>query len=117
MPFDPGLAARLDELVADRFAHVIGLAPKKMFGGIGYMLNGNMCFGIYKDMLMIRVGEATAAKVLQEKHVRPMDLTGKIMKGWATVQPEAMVEDEDLERFCRYAVDFVARLPGKLNGV
>jgi TfoX/Sxy family transcriptional regulator of competence genes len=113
MPFDAGLAQRIEELVEDRFGTLAGLLPKKMFGGICYVLHGNMCFGIHKDTLIVRVGEPVAATLLRERHVGPMNLTGKVMKGWVTVQPKAMSEDQDLERFCRHAIDFVGKLPAK----
>lgn len=109
MPYDPGLAERL----ANLFSTYPGLDQKKMFGGLGYMLHGNMCFGIHQDTLMIRIGVKAAEKILKEPHVRPMDLTGKVMKGWATVEPEAMEEDEALQGFCELAIDFVKTLPKK----
>ncbi len=60
MPYDPGLAERLTETLGDR----PGLREQKMFGGIGYMLNGNMCVGIYKEFLIIRVGTERAENIL-----------------------------------------------------
>ena len=84
-----------------------------MFGGFGYLLNGNMCVGIHKDTLIIRVGLERAGQVLNEPHVRPMDLTGRVMKGWATVEPDALSADADLLRYCQYALDFVKTLPPK----
>lgn len=93
--------------------NIPGLTETRMMGGFGYLLHGNMCVGIHKDTLIIRVGVETAEQVLQESHVRPMDLTGKVMKGWATVEPEAMKTPEDLKRYCLLAVDFVSTLPKK----
>lgn len=113
MPFDEGLAARLEEVIARDFAQVSGLSETRMFGGFGYLLNGNMCVGIHKDTLMIRVGAERAATLLAEDHVRPMDLTGRVMKGWATIEPEALESDADLSRFCGHAIDFVSTLPKK----
>ena len=109
MPFDPGLAERLEEVMSNH----PGLTETRMMGGFGYLLNGNMCVGIHKDTLIIRTGVETAEEVLQEAHVRPMDFTGKVMKGWATVEPEAMKEDTDLKRFCNLAIKFVSALPKK----
>lgn len=113
MPFDPGLAARLEHVIETSFGHVGGLRETRMFGGFGYMLNGNMCLGIHKDMLIVRVGLEAAGEFIQEPHVRPMDLTGKVMKGWATIQPEAMEDDDALERYCGYAIRFVSTLRPK----
>ena len=109
MAYDEGLAERLTECIPDNQ----GLTENRMFGGFGYMLNGNMCVGIHKETLIIRVGVDTAEKILAEDHVRPMDFTGRVMKGWATVEPEAISEDEDITRFCQYAIDFVGTLPVK----
>jgi len=113
MPFDPGLAERLEEVITDRFAHIDGLSETRMLGGFGYLLKGNMCLGIHKDTLIVRVGVDAAQEILSEKHVRPMDLTGKVMKGWATIEAEAMAEDDHLERFCELAIRFAAALPAK----
>ncbi|MCC6155818.1 MAG: TfoX/Sxy family protein [Candidatus Hydrogenedentes bacterium] len=113
MPFDASLADRLSKIVKMKFKDIQGLSETRMFGGFGYLLNGNMCVGIHKDTLIIRVNEDVAKEVCGEPHVRPMDLTGRVMKGWATVEPEAMAADTSLERFVRLAVDFVATIPPK----
>ena len=109
MPYDSGLAERLEEILEGR----PGLQQKKMFGGIGWMLNGNMCVGVYKHWLITRVGESASAKVFKEKHVKPMDITGKPMKGWAMVAPEGVAEDGDLKRHTELAIAFVKTLPTK----
>lgn len=109
MPFDPGLAERLKEIIEGR----MGFEEKKMFGGIGWMLNGNMCVGVYKDWLITRIGEAAAIAMLKEKHVKPMDITGKPMKGWAMIAPEGIAEDAALNRHVECAVAFVSTLPKK----
>ncbi len=109
MAFDEGLAHRLAEALADQPE----LVETRMFGGFGYLLNGNMCVGIHKDTLIIRIGVERATCVLKEPNVRPMDLTGRVMKGWATIEPAAMSEDEDLLRYAHYAIDFVKTLPPK----
>ena len=101
MPFDPQLSARLEAVFRERFAAIKGLSETRMMGGFGYLLNGNMCVGIHKDTLIVRVGTDTAAEILKEPHVRPMDFTGKIMKGWATIETGAITDDENLARYCR----------------
>ena len=109
MPYDPALAERL--------ARVIGVRPdmeeKKMFGGVGWMLNGNMCVGIYKEFLVIRIGIEAAGDILAEDNVKEMDITGKVMKGWAMVNPDGIEKDEDLHRFVGLSIDFVGTLPVK----
>ncbi len=109
MPYDKGLAERLESLTYDRGE----LVPKKMFSGIVYMLNGNMCFGIHKDDLILRLGVEGAQATLKEPDTRPMDLTGKVMKGWVMVAPEAIAEDDELERHMTNAIRFVSTLPAK----
>ncbi len=109
MPYDRGLAERLEEILA----HHDGLLQKKMFGGIGWLLNGNMCVGVYRDCLIIRVGESAAERIVGADHVRPMDITGRPMKGWAMVVPEGIAEDAVLLRHVALALDFVRSLPAK----
>lgn len=113
MPFDEGLATRLEEIMMRDFSDAGNLAETRMFGGFGYLLNGNMCLGIHQDTLIVRVGVDAAEKLIAEDGVRPMDLTGKVMKGWATVEPAAMEDDESLRRFCECAVSFVKTLAQK----
>ena len=109
MPYDPGLADRLEDVLRGR----PGFEQKKMFGGIGWLLNGNMCVGIYKECLIARVGESAGAKLFKEKHAKPMDITGKPMKGWAMIGREGVVQDADLKRHTESAITFVKTLPGK----
>ncbi len=113
MAFDPGLAERLETLVATRSSNISGLVETRMFGGFGYLLNGNMCVGIHNDTLIIRVGEETATEIIANDHVRPMDLTGKVMKAWATIECGALDEDEDLAHYLELAIKFVSSLPPK----
>ncbi|USO02312.1 MAG: TfoX/Sxy family protein [Alphaproteobacteria bacterium] len=113
MAFDQVLADRLEDIIAIHFEDM-RLIPKRMFGGICYTLNGSMCFGIFNDMLIVRVGVEAANVLLKESHVRQMNLTGKSMKGWLTIEPEAIYEDEELLRFCETAVEFVKTLPKKI---
>lgn len=109
MPYDAGLAERLEEILDGR----ADFQQKKMFGGIGWMLKGNMCVGVYKDWLIARVGESAGAGLFKEKHVKPMDITGKLMKGWAMIAPEGVVEDANLKRHVELAIAFVNTLPRK----
>ena len=113
MPFDPGLAARLERIISENFGYIDEFVETRMMGGFGYKLSGNMCMGIHKDRLIVRVGIDAATELLKEPHVNVMDLTGKVMKGWAIICPEAMVEDDALVRYCQCAIDFVETLPAK----
>ena len=113
MAFDEGLAARLEETVRERFQHVAGLEETRMFGGFGYLLHGNMCIGIHKDTLILRVGTDAADVLLQKKNLRPMDFTGRVMKGWVTADPDAIAEDDAIAQLCQHAIAFVQTLPVK----
>jgi hypothetical protein len=109
MASDPALVARLQALLGAR----AGFERRKMFGGVCFFLNGNMCVGVHEENLILRVGEGAARDLLTRAHVRPMDLTGKPMKGWATVLPGAIESDEALAGFVAEAAAFVATLPAK----
>lgn len=84
-----------------------------MFGGVCLTLNGNMCIGVHNRSLIIRVGQPVAEALMTESYVRPMDLTGKVMKGWATVLPEGIEQDSSLLAYARLAYEFVGTLPRK----
>jgi len=109
MAYDLGLAARLEVLLSGR----PGYQQKKMFGGIGWMLNGNMCVAIYKDWLIARVGADAEKKVLSNPHTKSFDITGKPMKGWVMIGLEGIDADVDLERHVQLAEGFVKTLPKK----
>lgn len=90
MAYDEALADRMRPLLLTR----PGVIEKNMFGGIGFMMNGNMCCGIWHDLLVIRVGVDQATAALKKPHVRPMDITGKPMKGWLFVEPKGYAKDQ-----------------------
>ena len=86
---------------------------KKMFGGICYLLNGNMFSGVYKDFLILRLGKDTSARALESSHVKPFDITGRPMKGWVMVAKGGTDTDEKLEAWLNKAKDFAQNLPPK----
>jgi TfoX/Sxy family transcriptional regulator of competence genes len=106
-----------DETLADRvrdgLAQRDGLTERKMFGGIAFMLAGNMAVGIVGDDLMVRLDPADAESALTEEHVRPMDFTGRPMKGMVFVGPDATASDDDLASWVDAGADFAASLPPK----
>ena len=109
MAYSTDLEDRMDASVGDW-----GLTKKKMFGGIGYLLAGNMCFGIYEDYLIVRLGSAAAAKpYLAQAHVKPMDITGRPMKGWVMVAPTAYDGPEQLRQWLSRGTQFARTLPPK----
>ncbi|WP_199231208.1 TfoX/Sxy family protein [Falsiroseomonas bella] len=89
-----------------------GLVEKRMFGGICWMLNGNMLCGIAKDSFMFRVGRELEAEALARPGTRIMDFTGKPMRGFVLVDPDA-AEDAGLEAWIAFAARYVAALPPK----
>jgi TfoX/Sxy family transcriptional regulator of competence genes len=111
--FDEDLAERVREaLPADVVARV---TERKMFGGLAFMLDGNMLVGIVGDELMARLGPDAADAALERPHVRIMDFSGRPMKGMVFVEPGAL-DDEELTRWVAGALDFVAALPPKEKG-
>jgi hypothetical protein len=84
-----------------------------MFGGIGFLLNGNMLVGVWKDSLVVRLGDDQGEEALKETHVSEFDITGRAMKGWVLVAPEGVKEDDQLSGWIQRAVKFVGKLPAK----
>lgn len=109
MAYDEGLAQRLREL----FANKSNVVEKKMFGGIAFMLSGNMCCGVVDDTLMARVGPEQYKDALCEPHAREMDFTGKPMKGFVYVDAEGIESDKALQSWVGICERFVKTLPGK----
>jgi TfoX/Sxy family transcriptional regulator of competence genes len=95
MAYDEGLAQRLRDALASR----PGVSEKRMFGGLAFLLHGRMCVGIVGDELMVRVGAEAHATLVREPHARPMDFTGRPMKGFLYVGTDGFESDEDLERW------------------
>jgi hypothetical protein len=84
-----------------------------MFGGVGFLLNGNMLVGVWKNSLIVRLDPAEGEKALVEPHVKRFDITGRPMKGWVLVEPEGIDEDGQLNAWIDRAVKFVENLPRK----
>ena len=109
MPFDEGLAERIRSTTgADP-----SMSERKMFGGLCFMSDGNMCFGVLGDEIMVRVGPDAYAEALLLPHAREMDFTGRSMRGMVYVDPEGIAEDEDLEEWLRRGLEFARSLPPK----
>jgi TfoX/Sxy family transcriptional regulator of competence genes len=109
MALDEILAAR----IRDALARKENMEEKKMFGGVGFLLNGNMLVGVWKDSLIVRVGPDNYDDALLEPHVRDFDITGKPMKGWVMVEPEGVEDDDHLKGWIERATKFVNTLPAK----
>jgi TfoX/Sxy family transcriptional regulator of competence genes len=109
MAFDPGLAERIRDLLAGRR----GVGERKMFGGLAFLLDGHMVVGIIDRTLMARVGPDRHADALALPHVRPMDFTGRPMKGYVYVDPAGIAEDHELAAWLAACIGHVERLPRK----
>jgi hypothetical protein len=109
MAFSEELAERIRQGLACRQ----GIEEKKMFGGIGFLLSGNMLVGIWKDSLIVRLGPEEGEEALKEPHVSEFDITGRAMKGWVLVAPEGVEADDELSGWLQRAVKFVGKLPAK----
>lgn len=90
-----------------------GLSKKKMFGGIGYLLNGNMAFGIWKDSLVVRCGAESYGRCLALPDVAEFDVTGRPMVGWLLVGPDAFIGEDALLDWLARGRDFAATLEAK----
>ncbi len=109
MAYDEGLAERIRDVLGPRD----GLVEKKMFGGLAFLLRGNMCCGVTGDELMVRVEPDRTTELLDEPHTRPFDMTGRPMKGWLVVGSAGVGEDAALARWVELGVAFASSLPAR----
>lgn len=109
MAYDELLAARVRSLLARRK----GFAEKKMFGGVGFLLHGNLCTGVWKEFLIARIGPDGYEAALAEAHVKEFDITGKSMTGWVMVEPAGIADVPRLKAWVDRSVSFVRTLPRK----
>jgi TfoX/Sxy family transcriptional regulator of competence genes len=108
MAYDEVLAER----VRDRLAHTTGVVEKKMFGGLAFLVHGNMTIGVNHDDLMARVNPDDTETALARPGARPFDRTGRPMRGWILVAGETL-DDDVLDTWLADATEFVATLPPK----
>lgn len=106
MAYDEGLAQRIREVLEGER----GITEKAMFGGLAFLRGGKMFVGITGDELLARIGPEQNDAALTRAHVRPMDFTGKPMKGYVYVAPEGVGADAALAEWVRAAITFVATL-------
>ena len=109
MAYDEVLAER----VRQRLARRRGIEEKKMFGGIGFLLNGNLLVGVWKQSLIVRLGPKDSDDALKEPHVSEFNITGRSMKGWVLVAPDGVADDDHLDDWIARAAKFVVKLPAK----
>ncbi|MCE9554493.1 MAG: TfoX/Sxy family protein [Planctomycetes bacterium] len=109
MAYSESLAQRVRDVFEDRR----GITEKKMFGGVGFLLRGNMCVGVWKTSLIARLGPEQAKTALNEPYVQEFDITGRPMKGWVMIEADGVETDQQLMARIQQAVEFVETLPAK----
>jgi hypothetical protein len=100
----------------------IPFVEKKMFGGVGFLLNGNtpalapgasVACGVSKDNLIVRIDPEKRASLLKKPHAKPFDLTGKPMKGWLLIEADGVKTEKQLSAWIKEGVEFASTLPSK----
>ena len=104
MAYDEKLAARVRTLLGDR----TDVVERKMFGGLTFMVGGRMCCGVNRDELIVRLDPEREDEALARAHARPMDLTGRPMRGFVTIGPKGL-GGARLNRWLREAVAWAER--------
>ena len=107
MAYDEGLAAKVRDIVGG------AATEKKMFGGLSFLIGGNMACGVHGDSLIVRLAPDATADALAEAGARPFDMTGRPMKGWIMVDRPGYEEAADLELWVSRGVAYAHGLPPK----
>ena len=109
MAFDNALADRVRQVVSS----TPGLSEKRMFGGLAFLINGNMGFGVHASELIVRIDPAETDTALARPGVRIFDLSGKPMKGWLLVSSSALSDNKALASWVARGVKYARSLPAK----
>ncbi len=109
MAYDEGVAERIRDVLGGH----TGVSEQRSFGGLSFLLNGNMCCGVLNDELVVRVGPDAYDDAIGRAHARPMDFTGRPMRGWVYVAPDGFNDDADLDGWVALGVEFASSLPAK----
>jgi len=105
-----------NEKLAERIQNEFGEVPfieKKMFGGVGFLIHGNMACGVHKNYMIVRVDHDKHERLLKKKHTRVFDITGRPMKGWLMVEPEGCKTAKQVNTWVNEGVEFALTLPAK----
>ena len=114
MPFDEQTAHRLRSVLAEELSDCdVKIEDKRMFGGFAIMVNGHMCCGVVGQDLVIRVAANEYEEALSQPHARPMDFTGRPMRGFVYVDPGGIRNNTRLKAWIRRSLHFVLSLPSK----
>ena len=109
MAFNENLAARIRRHIGKR----TGLVEKKMFGGLAFLLKGNMSVGVSSDEMIVRIDPAETEAAIKQKYVRIFDITGKPMKGWILVDAKGLTDEKSLAKWVDTGVAYAQSLPAK----
>lgn len=109
MAYSDALARRIREALGPRD----GVREQAMFGGVAWMVNGNMACGVIGDGLMVRLAREDAEAALAEPHVGPMEMAAKRMRSFVVVSAEGVAEDRELARWVDAGAAFASSLPAK----
>lgn len=108
MAYDPDLAKRVETTLGGE-----AILPKRMFGGIGYLLHGNMVCGIHGYNLIIRARPSQYDQLLKKPGARPFDMTGHPMIGWIEIEPAGIQDEDTLAMWINIALEFNTKLQPK----
>lgn len=109
MGYNEKIAGRVRRVLSDR----AGVTEQRMFGGLCFLINGNMCCGVQDDCIVLRLGEAGASEALKRKHTRPMDFTGRVIRSMVYVDGPGFARSRDLRRWVGQAAGFAEGLEAK----
>ncbi len=104
---------KLEEMIDAAVKRWKDVEKKKMFGGVGYLLKGNMAFGIHKDFLIVRMDKEQGEQSLQNANVKPFDITGKPMAGWVMVKEAGWKSQAGLAKWMGIGKQYALSLPEK----
>jgi len=105
-----------NEKLAERIRNQLGKVPfveKKMFGGVGFLVHGNMAVGVYKEDMIVRVDPEKHTKLLKKAHTKIFNITGNPMKGWLLVEPDGVKTSAQINSWIKEGVEFALSLPPK----
>jgi TfoX/Sxy family transcriptional regulator of competence genes len=103
MPFNEKLAGRAREIIFTTHKKV---EEKRMFGGLCFMVNGKMCIGVEQERMMVRLDPARYEEVMEKEGCRPMDFTGKVMKGFVFVEADVLKTKKELNYWIQLALEY-----------
>jgi TfoX/Sxy family transcriptional regulator of competence genes len=109
MGYDKELAEKIRTLLENQS----GIDEKKMFGGICFLLHGNMACGVLNNDLIVRVGPERYGELLRFPHAKPFDITGRAMNGWIMVSAEGHKNKQELTYWVNQGLAFTSKLPAK----